>query len=111
MREGVKMRRCEDEIQTPTIGRTLRSDALGNNHVVELNKPIYMGMSILDYSKIHMYSFHYDVLKPKYDDKTKLVYTDTDSYVIKVETDDIYEDFEEINEYMDFSDYPAASKL
>ena len=52
--------------------------------MVELDKPIYMGMSILDYSKIHMYSFHYDVLKPKYDDKTKLVYTDTDSYVIKL---------------------------
>ena len=49
-----------------------------------------MGMSILDYSKIHMYSFYYDVLKPKYDNKIKLVYTDTDSYVIKVETDDLY---------------------
>ena len=64
-----------------------------------------MGMSILDYSKIHMYSFYYDVLKPKHQDNIKLVYTDTDSYVIKVETDDLYEDFKEINEYMDFSDY------
>ena len=78
-----------------------------DKHTVELNKPIYMGMSILDYSKIHMYSFYYDVLKLKYDDKIKLVYTDTDSYVIKVETDDLYEDFVEINEHMDFSDYPA----
>ena len=76
-----------------------------DKHTVELNKPIYMGMSILDYSKTHMYSFYYDVLKPKYDDKIKLVYTDTDSYVIKVETDDLHEDFKEINEYMDFSDY------
>ena len=76
-----------------------------DKHTVELNKPIYMGMSILDYSKIHMYSFYYDVLKPKYQDNIKLVYTDTDSYVIKVETDDLYEDFKEINEYMDFSDY------
>ena len=77
-----------------------------DKHTVELNKPIYMGMSILDYSKIHMYSFYYDVMKPKYKDNIKLVYTDTDSYVIKVETDDLYEDFKEINEYMDFSDYP-----
>ena len=77
-----------------------------DKHTVELNKPIYMGMSILDDSKIHMYSFYYDVLKPKYDDKIKLVHTDTDSFVIKVETDDIYEDFKEIHEYMDFSDYP-----
>ena len=77
-----------------------------DKHTVELNKPIYMGMSISDYSKIHMYSFYYDVLKPKYDNRIKLVYTDTDSYVFKVETDDLYEDFKEINEYMDFSDYP-----
>ena len=75
-----------------------------DKHTVELNKPIYMGMSILDYSKFHMYSFYYDVLKPTYQDNIKLVYTDTDSYVIKVETDDLYEDFKEINEYMDFSD-------
>ena len=77
-----------------------------DKHTVELNKPIYMAMSILDYSKIHVYSFYYDVMKPKYKDNIKLVYTDTDSYVIKVETDDLYEDFKEINEYMDFSDYP-----
>ena len=75
-------------------------------HKVELNKPVYMGMSILDYSKAHMYSFYYDVLKPKYGDNIKLVYTDTDSYVIQVMTDDIYEDFRGINDYMDFSDYP-----
>ena len=75
-------------------------------HTVELNKPICMGMSILDYSKIHMYSFYYDVLKPKYKDNIKLVYTDTDSYVIKVDTDDLYQDFKELNDYMDFSDYP-----
>lgn len=73
---------------------------------VELNKPIYMGLSILDYSKVHMYGFYYDVLKPKYDDKIKLIYTDTDSFVIHVETDDLYKDFKELNEHMDFSDYP-----
>ena len=50
--------------------------------VVELNKPIYMGLSILDYSKVHMYSFYYDVLNPKYQDDIKLIYTDTDSFVI-----------------------------
>ena len=73
---------------------------------MELNKPIYMGMSILDYSKIHMYSFYYDVLKPKYQNNIKLVYIDIDNYVIKIEIDNIYEDFKEINKYMDFSDYP-----
>ena len=73
---------------------------------VELDKPIYMGLSILDYSKIHMYSFYYDVLKPKYNDKIKLAYTDTDSFIIHVETDDIYTDFKHIKQHMDFSDYP-----
>ena len=63
---------------------------------VKLDKPIYMVMSILDYSKIRMYSFYYAVLKPKYNDDIKLVYTDTDSYVIRVETDDLYKDFKEI---------------
>lgn len=54
-----------------------------------------------------MYSFYYDVLKPKYSDNIKLVYIDTDSYVIAVNTDDLYKDFKEINDYMDFSDYPT----
>ena len=74
--------------------------------MVELDKPMYMGLSILDFSKIHMYSFYYDVLKPKYNDKIKLAYTDTDSFTIHVETDDIYTDFKHINQHMDFSDYP-----
>ena len=73
---------------------------------VELNKPIYMGLSILDYSKVHMYGFYYDVLKPKYDDKINLIYTDTDSFIVHVETDDLYEDFKQMKQHMDFSDYP-----
>ena len=42
-------------------------------HTVELNKPICMGMSVLDYSKIYIYFFHCDVLKPKYENNIKLV--------------------------------------
>ena len=74
--------------------------------VVKLNKPIYVGMAILDLSKLHMYSFFYDVLKPKYGSKIKLAYTDTDSFIIHTETEDIYKDFKEIGEHMDFCDYP-----
>ena len=77
-----------------------------NKHIMELNKPIYMGISILDYSKIHIYSFYYDILKPKYQNNIKLVYIDIDSYIIKIEIDNLYEDFKEINNYMDFNNYP-----
>ena len=73
--------------------------------VLSLNKPIYLGMTILDLSKMHMYGFYYDVLKAKYENNIRLIYTDTDSYVIQTFTDDIYEDWKEINEYMDFSGY------
>ena len=62
-------------------------------------------MTILDCSRIHMYSFYYDVLKPTYADNIKLVCTDTASYVLKIDTHDVYEDLNDIGEYMDFSDY------
>ena len=74
--------------------------------VVKLNKPIFAGFAILELSKLHMYNFHYEVLKPKYGDNVKLGYTDTDSFVIHVYTEDVYEDFKQINQHMDFSDYP-----
>ena len=53
-----------------------------------------------------MYEFWYNHLKVKYDDKIKLIYTDTDSFVIEVETDDIYKDMYEDRHLYDFSDYP-----
>ena len=60
-----------------------------------MDKPIYLGMSILDLSKVHMYSFYYDVLKEKYKENIRLIYTDTDSYVIQTFTEDIYNDGKE----------------
>ena len=59
---------------------------------VKMNKPIYLGMSILDISKTLMYEFWYDYIKPKYQDKAKLCYMDTDSLVIHIKTEDFYED-------------------
>ena len=70
-----------------------------------LNKPIYMVAVILETSKLHMYEFWYDYLKEKYNDKIQLIYTDTDSFVIEVETDDIYKDMYEDSHLYDFSDY------
>ena len=59
---------------------------------VKVNKPIYIGMSILDISKTLMYEFWYDYIKPKYQDRAKLCYMDTDSFVIHIKTEDFYED-------------------
>ena len=71
------------------------------------NKPIYMGAVILETSKLHMYEFWYDHLKEKYGDEIKLIYTDTDSFVIEVETDDIYKDMYEDRHLYDFSENPT----
>ena len=57
-----------------------------------MNKPIYLGMSILDISKTLMYEFWYDYIKPKYQDKAKLCYMDTDSFAIYINTEDFNED-------------------
>ena len=59
---------------------------------VKMNKPIYLGMSILDISKTLMYEFWYDYIKPKYQDKAKLCYMDTDSFAIYINTEDFNED-------------------
>ena len=59
---------------------------------VKMNEPAYLGQTILDISKTLMYEFWYDYLKPKYGDKAKLCYMDTDSFVIHIFTEDFFED-------------------
>lgn len=72
---------------------------------VNLDKPIYAGFSILDLSKLHMYDFHYNVMKPKYGDKIQLLMTDTDSFVYKIETEDFYKDMYDDKDNYDMSEY------
>ena len=57
-----------------------------------MNKPILLGQAVLDISKTFMYELWYDNIKPKYEDKVRLCYMDTDSLVIYVETEDFYKD-------------------
>ena len=59
---------------------------------VKMNKPIYLGMSILDISKMFKWDFWYDYLKSKYGDKVKLCYTDTDRFIIHIITEDFFAD-------------------
>ena len=71
-----------------------------------MNKPIYLGTSILDISKTLIYDFYYNYIKKKYDDKTDLLMTDTDSLLIEIETDDCYKDISpDVNKWFDTSEY------
>ena len=63
-----------------------------NKTKVKMNKPIYLGLSILNISKILMYEFWYDYMKLKYNDNVKLCYMGTDSFVMNIETNDFYKD-------------------
>jgi hypothetical protein len=62
-------------------------------------------MAILDLSKLHMYRFHYDYIKPKYGEKAKLLMTDTDSSFYKIDTKDFYEDMKADGEKYDMSNF------
>ena len=71
------------------------------------NKPVYLGMCILDLSKTIMYEFHYKYIKPKYGDKAKLLFTDTDSLLYEIKTEDFYKDISgDVKDRFDTSDYP-----
>ena len=74
---------------------------------VKMNNPVYLGMSVLDISKTLMYEFWYDYIKPKYGDRAKLCYMDTDdSFVIYIETEDLYKDnANDVERWFDTSNY------
>ena len=79
---------------------------------VKMNKPIYLGLSILDISKTTMYEFWYDYVKIKYEDKARLCYVDTDSFVVNIKTKDFYKDIaENVKERFDTSNYTFERPL
>ena len=78
----------------------------------KMNKPIYLDLSILEISKILMYEFWYDYMKPKYDDHVKLCYTDTDSFIMNIETKDFYKDIaNDVEKTFDTSNYEVDRPL
>ena len=74
-----------------------------------LDRPAYVGMCILDLSKTLMYDFHYNYVKGRYNNKAKLLFTDTESLCYEIETKDIYKELWEDKQLFDNSDYPKDS--
>ena len=123
LRNRVDIRLVTNEVKARKLfakpnyeSRTIFSDNLIAVHMkktkLKLNKPIYLGMSILDLSKTLMYDFHYNYIKPKYDNKAKLVFTDTDSLAYEIETEDFYKDIvPDVASMFDTSNYPKTHSL
>ena len=72
---------------------------------LKLSRPAYIGMCVLELSKILMYEFHYDYIKNKHGNNSRLLFTDTDSLMYEIKTGDVYEDFSSNKEMLDFSNY------
>ena len=91
--------------------RTIFTENLISVHMgktkLVFNKPVYVGMCILDISKTLMYEFHYNYIKPKYGEKALLLMTDTDSLCYEIETEDFYKDIAgDVESKFDTSAYP-----
>ena len=101
-REDVKLVTDEKKLMKLTLKPTFVTSKIFNEKLVAvykmkeiltLNRPAYVGMCIIDLSNTFMYDFHYNYIKKKYNDKAKLLFTDTDSLTYEIETKDAYKDF------------------
>lgn len=79
---------------------------------VKLNRPIYIGFTVLELSKYLMYKYYYNIFKSYYADDISLCYTDTDSFLFEIHTENLYKDFGNVfKKYFDFSNYPIDHEL
>ena len=77
-----------------------------------MTKPLYLGMSRLDISKILIYKFWYDYISSRYGDNAKLYYTDTDSFIIYIKTEDFFEDISnDVDRWFYTSNYDKNDKI
>ena len=71
-----------------------------------MNEPVFLGLSILELSKILMYEFWYGYIKPKHNEKAKLCYINADSFIVNIKTDDNCKDIaENVETRFDTSNY------
>ena len=121
-RVDVKLLRSDEEqkilkyVAKPTFARQVIFNPYlvgiqNRKEKVLLNKPIYVGLSVLDLSKHLMYNFYYNTLKKNYGDNIRLLYTDTDSLIVKVDTEDIYADMSLNADLYDTSNYSPGHPL
>ena len=77
-----------------------------------MNKQVYVGLAILDLSKIVMYEFWYDYVKPKYGERVKLCYMNSNSFVVNIKVDSIYTDItKDVRTRFDTSNYELDRPL
>ena len=115
-RVNVKLVNTQERLKKLTAKPNFKSHKIFSENLVSvhmkktsltMNKPVYLGMCILDLSKTIIYDFHYNYIKPKYGVKAKLLFTDTDSFMYEIETEDFYKDIsEDVKDRFDRSDYP-----
>ena len=115
-RVDVKLVNTEEKLRKLIAKPNFRSRKIFSENLVSvhmkktsltMNKPVYLGMCILDLSKTIMFDFHYNYIKPKYGDKAKLLFTDTDSLMYEIETEDFFKDISgDVKNRFDTSDYP-----
>ena len=83
-----------------------------NKTKIKMNKPIYLGFSILEISKLLMYEFWYDYMKPKYGENIKLCYMDTNSFIMNIKIEDFYKDIaDDVEKRFDTSNYEVNRPL
>jgi len=103
-------------ISDPSYSRftTFSNDMAGihmHKRRLVLNKPAYMGMTILENSKLLMYDVYYNILKARYGPRCDLIYTDTDSLLLNIQTEDVYQDMKDQSWLYDTSNYPKDHPL
>ena len=115
-RVNVKLVNTEEKLRKLVAKPNFKSRKIFNENLVSVHmkktsltmvKPVYLGMCILDLSKTIMFDFHYNYIKSKYGDKAKLLFSDTDSLMCEIETEDFYKDISgDVKDRFDTSDYP-----
>ena len=115
-RVDVKLVNTEEKFKKLVAKPNFKSRKIFNENLISvhmkktsltMNKPVYLGMCILELSKTIMFDFHYNYIKPKYGDNAKLLFTDTDSFLYQIITEDFYKDISgDVRERFDTSNYP-----